>query len=302
MGNIASKIVMIRPAAFGFNPQTAGSNFFQKESDLSVGEIQAKALQEFDRMVSGLRSLGIEVLVFDDKKEPNTPDAVFPNNWFSTHEDGTLCLYPMEAEARRMERDPEFISALEEEIQAKRKLDLSHSETEGLFLEGTGSLILDHSNKIAYACLSSRTNSRVLDSWAHLMKFKTIEFHAFDENRTAIYHTNVMMCLGDSFSVICLSSITDEKERSKVVKKLRSTGKEIIDISFEQMNSFAGNMLLLENQKGRKILAMSKRALESLDNSQIKKLEIYANLASFDIETIENCGGGSVRCMIAEIF
>ncbi len=302
MKYLANKILMIRPAAFGFNPQTADSNSFQKTLDLSGEEVQAKALQEFDQMTDKLQRLGIEVVIFDDKKEPYTPDAVFPNNWFSTHIDGTLCLYPMEAKARRLERDSEIISAIEEEIQVKRKLDISYSENGGMFLEGTGSLILDHKNRIVYASLSSRTDPGVLDTWAHLMKFETILFHAVDENEQAIYHTNVMMCLGDKFAVICLDSILDINERNIVVESLKNARKEIIDISFEQMNNFAGNMLLLKNKDEEKILVMSQRAYNSLNSDQIKQLESHAKVASFDIETIEDCGGGSVRCMIAEIF
>jgi hypothetical protein len=302
MENIASKILMVRPAAFGFNPQTAESNSFQKEVNLTKEEIQINSLREFDWMVEKLRKLGIEVMVFDDKDEPHTPDAIFPNNWFSTHENGTLCLYPMESEARRLERDPDIISAIESEIGVNRKIDLSNSENEGMFLEGTGSLILDHENKVGYACLSSRTNPKILDTWAHLMKFKTVEFHAVDENGKPIYHTNVMMCLGDNFAVICLDSIPDGTERDSVIKSLKDTGKEIIDISLEQMNNFAGNMLLLKNKDSEKILVMSERAFDSLDKAQIEKLHPHAELASFNIETIEDCGGGSVRCMMAEIF
>ncbi len=302
MKHIANKILMIRPAAFGFNPQTAESNAFQQKVDLSDKEIQKKVLEEFDQMVSNLRKLGTDVLVFEDKKEPLTPDAIFPNNWFSTHAGGTLCLYPMEAETRRLERDPDIIEALGEHFKVKRTLDISHSENQGMFLEGTGSLILDHSNQIAYACLSSRTNPKALDTWAALMKFETVEFRAFDEKQNAIYHTNVMMCLGDDFAVVCLESISDNAEREKVIGSLKKTEKEIIAISFDQMNNFAGNMLLLKNNRDEKILVMSERALGSLGVNQRETLESKVKIAAFNIETIENCGGGSVRCMIAEIF
>ena len=293
---------MVRPAAFGFNPQTAKSNSFQKEIQLSRGEIQEKALVEFDLMVGELGRLGVEVVVANDKKEPFTPDAVFPNNWFSTHIDKTLCLYPMEAQARRLERDPETISLIESEAKIVRKLDFSDSENKEKYLEGTGSLVLDRDKKIAYACISSRTNEEVLSQWAESLNFHVVKFSAVDEMKKAIYHTNVMMCVGDEFAVVCLSSINDEGEKLVVRESLESSGKETIEISYAQMNSFAGNMLLLKTKQDEKLLVMSQRAFDSLETSQIEKLERYANLASFDIETIEDCGGGSVRCMIAEIF
>ncbi len=302
MSYIANKILMVRPASFGYNPQTAESNAFQVEVDLSDEEIQANTLREFDSMVTQLKENGIEVLVFEDTIEPYTPDSVFPNNWFSTHSDGTLCLYPMEAEARRFERNPKIISEIKENFAVAKVLDFSHHEKENKFLEGTGSLILDHGNKIAYACISSRTNEEVLNYWAKALDFEVIKFHSFDENGKAVYHTNVMMCLGDKFAVACLESITNENEREQFVHSLHQTNREIIEISFEQMNKFAGNMLLLQNKNTENILVMSQTAFESLDKYQIKKLKSHAKLLSFDIDIIEKCGGGSVRCMIAENF
>jgi hypothetical protein len=302
MNYIANKIIMVRPVRFGYNPQTAQSNAFQVEVDLTVEEIQAKAVAEFDAMAESLRETGIEVLVFEDTQDPFTPDSVFPNNWFSTHFDGTLCLYPMEAQARRLERSPVIISDLQRNFAVTRVLDFSDYEKTGKFLEGTGSLILDHQNRIAYACLSSRTNEELLANWATAMDFEVVKFHSFDEPGKAVYHTNVMMCLGVDFAVVCRESITDERERENFVNKLRQTGKEIIEISFEQMNSFAGNMLLLQNKKHEKFLLMSQTAFKSLNPNQIEKLETYANIKSFDIDIIEKCGGGSVRCMIAENF
>jgi hypothetical protein len=293
---------MVRPAGFGFNPQTAGSNAFQIEVDLSDEEIQREALREFDAMVKDLQNQDIEVLVVEDTENPYTPDSVFPNNWFSTHLDGTLCLYPMEAEARRLERNPLTIKKIQENINLTRTLDFSGYELQNKFLEGTGSLILDHSNKIAYASISSRTNEDVLEAWSNALDFDVIKFHSFDENGLAIYHTNVMMCLGDKFAVICLESITDESERRFVIQTLEWTKKEIVDISFDQMNNFAGNMLLLRNSQKEKILAMSETARKSLNPEQIRQIETWAKIVSFDIEIIEKCGGGSVRCMIAEIF
>ena len=302
MNYIANKILMIRPARFGYNSQTAESNAFQVKVDLSDDEVHLKALKEFDLMVEKLRSFGIEVVVVNDSKEPHTPDSIFPNNWFSTHFDGTLCLYPMEANARRYERNPNVIIEIKKNINLTRILDFSHYETENKFLEGTGSLILDHANKIAYASISSRTNEEVLDAWAKSLGFDVVKFHSFDENGTVIYHTNVMMCLGDKFAVICLESITAEKERELVRQSLHQSDRDFVEISFEQLNSFAGNMLLLQNVKEDKFLVMCEAARKSLTELQKTTLEKYAEIISFDIDIIEKCGGGSVRCMIAEIF
>lgn len=293
---------MIRPAGFGYNPQTAESNAFQKTVDIGDAKIQEKALLEFDEMTDRLKKLGIEVLIFLDSKEPHTPDAVFPNNWFSTHPDGRLCLYPMESETRRFERDGSIVDFLKKNFDVTEVFDFSGLENKNQFLEGTGSLVLDHENKIAYASVSSRTNEKALHKWAIALGFDFVKFRSFDQNNTPIYHTNVMMCLGDNFAVVCLESISDETERSAVFKSLQETKKEIIEISFEQMENFAGNMLLLQNKSEENILVMSKRAFESLKNDQIEKLRSHAKLESFDIDIIEKCGGGSVRCMIAEIF
>jgi hypothetical protein len=302
MNYIASKILMIRPVKFGYNPQTAGSNAFQTEVDLSDEEVQSNALREFDSMIEKLKDLGIEVLIFNDTDEPHTPDSIFPNNWFSTHPDGTLCLYPMEAPARRLERNPKIISRIKNNISLTRILDFSEYEAQNKFLEGTGSLILDHENKIAYASISSRTNEEVLAVWAKKSGFTIVKFHSFDEDGKAVYHTNVLMCLGDKFAVICLESISDKSEKQMIARNLRRTDKEIIEISFEQMRSFAGNMILLQNKNGEKFIVMSETARKSLREDQIANLEKYAKPVSFDIEMIEKCGGGSVRCMIAEIF
>lgn len=303
MDLVAGKILLVRPAAFGYNPQTAGSNVFQKESPLSREEIGRRARDEFDRVAAGLRRAGIEVVIFDDPAEPHTPDAVFPNNWFSTHPDGTLCLYPLEAPARRLERNPELIEFLQSKYEVSRVVDLSDYENENRFLEGTGSLVLDHKRRIAYAALSSRTDELVLDRWATELGFGVIKFRSFDRRRRLpVYHTNVLMCLGERFAVVCLESITDEREKAAVTKSLRAGGREIIRISAGQMENFAGNMLLLTNGDGEKKLIMSARARNSLTAEQEQKLSEYAGLVSFDIDLIETCGGGSVRCMIAEIF
>lgn len=283
---------------------TAESNAFQNREFASADkrEIQAAALKEFSALAEGLENLGIEVLIYEDQPAPYTPDAVFPNNWFSTHADGTFCLYPMMAEPRRLERSAEIINDLKTRCGIAKILDFTHFEREGKFLEGTGSLILDHANRIAYASISPRTDENILDFWANAMNFKLVKFQARDGNDLAIYHTNVMMCLGDKFAVICLESISDSAERQSVIDNLEKSGREIVQISFQQMNEFAGNMLLLQNAEGEKFLVMSRRAFASLNESQIERLEKYARLIAFDIPTIENCGGGSVRCMIAEIF
>lgn len=302
MNSIANKIIMIRPAKFGYNPQTAESNAFQVEVESSSEEIQSDALIEFDSMVNKLRENGIEVLICKDSENPYTPDAVFPNNWFSTHSDGTLCLYPMEAEARRFERNPQIIDELKKHFAVTQFLDFTEFENQNKFLEGTGSLVLDRENKIAYAGISSRTNEDVLENWANEMDFEICKFRSFDETGKAIYHTNVMMCLGNKFAVVCLESISDENEKRLFCEKLYQTGKEIVEISFEQMKKFAGNILLLQNAENEKILVMSKTAFDSLQKNQIEKLESNAKLLSFNIDIIEKCGGGSVRCMIAENF
>ena len=301
---IAKQILLVRPASFGYNPLTAESNAFQNRdyADADKQKIQESALREFSAMAEQLKNLGIEVLICDDAPEPFTPDAVFPNNWFSAHSDGTFCLYPMMAEPRRLERSADIINDLKKRFAVSRVVDLTDFEREGKFLEGTGSLILDHENRTTYASISPRTDEQVLDFWANAMNFEVVKFDAVDENGQAIYHTNVMMCLGDKFAVICLQSIKDESERQRVIDKLEKSGKLIVEISLRQMNEFAGNMLLLQNASGEKFLVMSKRAFDSLDQTQIETIESHAKLIAFDIPTIENCGGGSVRCMIAEIF
>ena len=302
MSFLASKILMVRPAAFGYNPETAESNAFQKQVNLSDTEIQLAALEEFDRMVDGLKRLGVDVVVADDLKETHTPDAIFPNNWFSTHPDGTFCLYPMESEARRLERKLADTKEFPLSVDRSKTVDLTGFEEESKFLEGTGSLILDHENRIAYACLSSRTDIGVLEVWADKLGFEPVTFRSYDSEGQAIYHTNVMMCLGDEFAVVCLDSVVDEDERGGLIKALESSGKQIIPISFDQMNDFAGNMLLVANAEGEKILVMSKRAFDSLDEVQIEQMKAFAKLAPFAINTIEDSGGGSARCMIAEVF
>ncbi len=295
-----STILMIRPVNFGFNEQTAGSNAFQNRNAVQQ-KVQDKALTEFDNLVNVLRENGVEVIVIDDTPEPHTPDSIFPNNWVSFHQDGNVFLYPMMAENRRLERREDIIMQLEDEFKIKHIIDLSRFEHEHKFLEGTGSMVLDRENKIAYACLSPRTDKDVLDLFCAQSGYKPVLFHAVDENGMDIYHTNVLMCIGSKFAVICLDSIADEKEKAEVIASLKATNKEIVAISFAQMNQFAGNMLELKNKAGESLLVMSQNAYQSLTQGQKTTLEKYCKIVYVDINTIENNGGGSARCMIAEV-
>ena len=294
-----SNILMIRPVEFGFNAQTAVNNAFLKPG--SDFDVQEKALKEFDEFVEVLRLNGVEVLVIDDNSKHHTPDSIFPNNWISTHDDGQLFIYPMEAENRRLEKRDDIVSTLKEKYQIINIIDLSYFENENKFLESTGSMVLDRVNKIAYACLSDRTNKDVLLTFSQLIGYKVITFNAVDKNGTAIYHTNVMMSLGSQFVVICLESIKDDSQKNEVVKSLEKTGKNIVEISYRQMNEFAGNMLQLKNKSQELILVMSERAYNSLLQEQIFQLERYSKLVFSPLNTIEDTGGGSARCMIAEI-
>jgi hypothetical protein len=297
---ITSTILMIRPVNFGFNEQTAGSNAFQNRN-AEQQQVQDKALKEFDNLVNVLRENGVEVIVIDDTFEPHTPDSIFPNNWVSFHNDGTVFLYPMMAENRRLERREDIIMQLEDEFKVKHVIDFSHFEHENKFLEGTGSMVLDRENKIAYACLSPRTDKEVLALFCKESGYQPVLFHAVDQSGMDIYHTNVLMCIGSSFAVICLDSIKDESEKEQVISTLKSTQKQIVSISFEQMNHFAGNMLEVQNQSGESLLVMSKSAWDSLNYEQRAILSSFSKPIYTDISTIENNGGGSARCMIAEV-
>ncbi|MDO3628755.1 citrulline utilization hydrolase CtlX [Mucilaginibacter sp. BT774] len=295
-----STILMIRPVNFVFNEQTAGSNAFQNRN-AEQQRVQDKALEEFDRFVSLLRENGVEVIVIDDTTKPHTPDSIFPNNWVSFHNDGTVFLYPMMAENRRLERREDIITQLEDEFKVKHVIDLSHFEHENKFLEGTGSMVLDRENKIAYACLSPRTDKEVLEEFCKDSGYKPVIFHAIDRNGMDIYHTNVLMCIGSSYAVICLDSIKDETEKATVTQSFRSTQKQVVDISFDQMNHFAGNMLEVQNKSGESLLVMSKSAWDSLNYEQKSILSSFSKPLYSDISTIENNGGGSARCMMAEV-
>ncbi len=302
MRGLTDTVLMIRPKQFGPNEQTLQDNAFQNRAkDGEKSSIAETAIEEFDRMVEELKRHDIEVMVIEDKQDPYTPDAIFPNNWFSTH--GTsIATYPMMAESRRAERREDLINLLVKQRGYKKRYGFEYHEEEDLFLEGTGSMVLDRDNKIAYACLSQRTSIKVLEKFSVLYGYHKVVFSAYDEEGGAIYHTNVLMTVGDAYIIICLDSIKSEEEKSEVVKTIQNSGKEIIELSYDQMNAFAGNMLQVKSKLGEKFLILSKTAYDSLDTGQIDKLSSYNKLIKADIPTIEKYGGGSVRCMIAEIF
>lgn len=290
---------MIRPVHFGYNAETAVNNYFQQKTDSTV---QEKAVQEFDELVSKLRSNKIIVNVVEDTIEPHTPDSIFPNNWISFHEDNSVTLYPMFAVNRRKERKETVLQFIRDHFNITKINDLSFYEQSGVFLEGTGSMVLDRENKIVYACLSPRTNEDVLDHFCKLYKYSKVVFIAADSKGNLIYHTNVMLCIGSRFAVVCLEAILEEKERIQVIESLVSSGKEIISISLQQLHHFAGNMLELKNADGENILVLSTHAYQSLHQQQIDALEKYATILHSSLNTIETAGGGSARCMLAEIF
>jgi hypothetical protein len=300
MAQSTSHILMIRPVNFGFNDETAGSNAFQDRHG-DNDNVQEKALAEFDGIVNVLRKNGVDVTVIDDTPQPYTPDSIFPNNWVSFHNDGTIFLYPMQAENRRLERREDIISQLEDRFRVKHITDLSRFENEGEFLEGTGSMVFDRENKIAYACISPRTDKKVLDLFCEQAGYKAVCFNAVDEHGKAIYHTNVLMCVGSGFAVVCMESIPNTHEKIVVTESLKSTDKQIIDITFGQMNHFAGNMLEVKNKEGENLIMMSKTAFNALSDQQKTTLQKHGRLIYAGISTIERNGGGSARCMMAEV-
>lgn len=310
------KVLMIRPVRFSYNSQTAVNNAFQ-ESGIPEELSQRQALKEFDAYVEMLRNEGIEVMVVEDTATPHTPDSIFPNNWLSLHSAEELAdagsrmavLYPMFAENRRAERRQDIIEALTGAVApscaSAALLDLTYYEKRNLFLEGTGSLILDRNEHLAYACQSPRTCEEVLEEWSSKMGYDYFLFHAEDMNGNPIYHTNVMMSVGEQLAVVCLDAITDIEERMSLIELLEESDKEIVEISLEQMNEFAGNMLQLHTVKEgelKYIMVMSARAKDSLDQDQIEAIEKYCKIVAPDLEFIERNGGGSARCMLAEIF
>lgn len=292
-------ILMIRPVNFKFNEQTAGNNKFQQESPQS--NVQQQALKEFDGFVTMLRANGVDVIVIDDTLEPATPDSIFPNNWVSFHDNGEVVLYPMFSENRRAERRTAIIDRIHEVFLITKTIDLTAHEEDNLFLEGTGSLVLDRVNRIAYACLSVRTDEKVLAAFCNKAAYKSVVFKALDESGFPIYHTNVMMCIGDKFAVVCLDSIPDPVEKEELKNSFFNTHKEVIEISFNQMNQFAGNMLQVISNTGENLLVMSEQAYLSLNDNQISSLEKYCRLIYAPLYTIEKNGGGSARCMLAEV-
>ena len=298
---------MIRPVAFRMNEQTAVNNYYQKVLDgLSSETVNTKAQEEFDTFVNKLQMVGIDVTVVDDTLQPSTPDSIFPNNWISFHDTGDVALYPMFAENRRLERREEILDILEDKgFIVNDIMDYSSAEEDGFFLEGTGSIVLDRENDKAYCALSPRADEELFIEFCEDFEYTPVIFEAFqtvNKERKLIYHTNVMMCIGDTFAVICADCIDDKKERKLVLDSLKGDGKEIILISEDQMNNFAGNMLELQGADERRYLIMSESAHKSLTKKQIAQLEEHITILSSSLDTIEACGGGSARCMMAEIF
>jgi len=294
---------MVRPVRFCYNKETAVDNAFQIEDKSSSEAIQAKACQEFDNYVSILKSKGVEVACFEDTIEPHKPDSIFPNNWISFHEDGTIVLYPMKAKNRRVERRNDIIEGLEKSFnfQIQEKIDITKEEEVGQILEGTGSIIFDYINRIAYACISQRTDKALLEKIANKLNFRVHAFTSVDENGLEIYHTNVMMCLAERFAMVCVQSIRNPAEREALIKSLTETGHEIIFLSYEQIKCFAGNALEVRNPKGDKFLIVSKKGYNSLTEDQKFVIEQSDEIVPIPLDTIENNGGGSARCMIADI-
>ena len=294
---------MIRPVRFASNPLTAESNRFQGRNASTPEQQQIDADAEFSELAAALEASGITVVQVDDTPDPHTPDAIFPNNWVSFHADGTVVLYPMEAPNRRTERRPEIIESLASQygFQVREIVDFSHHEQQGHFLEGTGSLVLDRVNRIAYACLSSRTHLDALGEFAQRMDYEVVAFDAVDRDGAPIYHTNVLMNVGEELAVVCDEAIPRDDQREAVMQSLKGTGHKVLTLTFDQMDSFAGNMLELRSSSGQRVIAMSEQARDSLTESQLETISDYAQIVSTPIENIESSAGGSVRCMLAEI-
>lgn len=290
---------MIRPVNFGFNPETAVNNSFQENTG---ADVQQKALEEFNGLVSLLEKNHVHLTVMDDTTEPFTPDSIFPNNWISFHEDGSVFIYPMFAVNRRFEKKPHILEKLKEEISISKVIDLSRFEKENRFLEGTGSMVLDRVNRIAYACLSPRTDAGLLNEWCRLAGYTPLSFISRDITGKEIYHSNVMMCVADRYAVVCLDAILDKKEQLRLCDSLNASGKEIIEISLQQLHCFAGNMLQITNKEGELLLVMSTQAYRSLNHKQVNNLQRFNRIIHSPLDTIETSGGGSARCILAEIF
>jgi len=307
MQQITDTIVMVRPVNFRMNEQTAVNNYYQKVIvGISQEKVQSNAEKEFDVFVEKLRDVGINVIVIQDTKKPDTPDSIFPNNWISFHENGTVALYPMFAENRRLERREDFLEQIEKQgFIIENIVDYSSAEEEHVFLEGTGSLLLDRVNRKAYCGLSERADENLLIEFCEDFEFTPVIFTAYqtvDGKRLPIYHTNVLMALAENFAIICLDAIDDKKERKNVLKHLKEDAKEIIVITEKQVEHFAGNMLQLRSQLGNKFMVMSTAAHQSLTQKQLQAIEKHCEILSSSLATIEACGGGSARCMMADLF
>lgn len=307
MQQTTNTILMIRPINFRMNEQTAVNNYYQKVLENVLPQtVNAKAQQEFDRYVEILRKVGVNVIVVNDTNEFDTPDSIFPNNWVSFHENGDVGLYPMFAENRRLERREAVLEAMEEAgFSIENIIDYTEAEEEGVFLEGTGSVVLDRTNGKAYCALSPRADEDLFIEFCEDFDYMPVIFTAnqtVNGQRNPIYHTNVMMCLGETFAVICLSSIDDKKERKQVIDHLKESGKDIIDITEVQLTNFAGNMLQIKGTNDVRYLVMSHAAYNALTKKQIEKLETHTKIVTSSLDTIEACGGGSARCMMAEVF
>lgn len=297
----AQRVLLVEPANFASNPETSGDNFFQHQlTSLPAEEVNEQAKAEFNALVETLAHAGIEAVVFRQEDNLQTPDSVFPNNWFSTFPDKTCILYPMMAENRRLERRKNIVRFLES--QYNRVIDLTHDENRGIFLEGTGSLVIDHTHRIAYASLSQRTSSNLIFEWEKLTGYNAILFSSYDKNQQLIYHTNVVMCLAENYAIVCLEAMEDEDARGRVKQSLLETGFGIIDISMDQLGHFCGNCLELENKKHEKYLLMSTQAYHHFTESQKKQIEKFSKILHVDLHSIETHGGGSARCMVAELF
>ena len=307
MSQITNTVLMIRPVQFRMNEQTAVNNFYQKSTENTLPDtVNAKATKEFDSMVIKLKKAGIHVIVVEDTKDFDTPDSIFPNNWISFHGNGTIGLYPMFAKNRRLERKDSILEAVEAEgFKIETVVDYTEAEADGFYLEGTGSILLDRENQKAYCALSARADEELFIEFCEDFEYTPVVFSAYqtvNNKRELIYHTNVMMCLGTTFAVVCLASIDDKKERKNLLKHLHEDGKKVIEISEDQVNNFAGNMLQLKGTDDHSYLVMSQSAFDSLRPAQVQLLEAHATIISSSLDTIETCGGGSARCMMAEVF
>jgi hypothetical protein len=295
-----TSILMIQPVSFGFNEETALNNYFQQKKNIE--DAQSKALDEFNAFVDKLRTHAIDVTVILDTPAPQTPDSIFPNNWISFHEGGRIVLCPMFAKNRRMERKKSVIEFVSKKFQIQQQIDLTHFEDVDKFLEGTGSMVLDRDNKIAYACISERTDPEIMNAFCIEFGYTPILFNATDRNDKLIYHTNVMMCMADNYVIVCMDSLKSEHQKNLLIDLFARTNKKIVEIDFDQMDHFCGNMLQVRNVENQQFLVMSSQAFNHLTAKQINTLESFNPIIHSSIDTIETLGGGSARCMMAEIF